>query len=435
MIVSLVLCAVTVIAMICGILFFPEIKLGKLRFSSYWVITLAGAALMLAFGQADVGAVLGSLIRDTAVNPLKILVLLICMAVLSVFLDELGFFRYIACVVLKKAKSGQKKLFIALYFTVAVLTVFTSNDVIILSFTPFVCYFARHAKVDPIPYLAAEFVAANTWSLILIIGNPTNIYLAAAYGLDFGEYFKISWLPTLFAGVTSFAFLYFMFRKKLSLPLDGEGEEVKTDDKFLLTVGIVHLVVCTALLAVSSYLGWEMWIIALCSVASLFLISLVTAAVRRQKPTHLVSCITRAPRQLVPFMLSMFVMIAVLEQNGATAAMAQLFKTDYPILTYGTLSFLSANVINNIPMSVLFAELIRSAGGGLTAVFATVIGSNIGAYLTPVGALAGIMWMGIVHRQGIKFGYADFIKMGAVTAIPALFAALGGLYISATFLA
>lgn len=58
---------------------------------------------------------------------------------------------------------------------VAILTIFTSNDIVILTFTPFICYFSKNAKINPIPYLVAEF-AATTYSMMLIIGNPTNIY-------------------------------------------------------------------------------------------------------------------------------------------------------------------------------------------------------------------------------------------------------------------
>ena len=69
------------------------------------------------------------------------------MTILSIYLDEFGFFRYLANIALLKARTSQRKLFVYLYVTVAVLTVFTSNDVIILSFTPFICYFAKNAKL------------------------------------------------------------------------------------------------------------------------------------------------------------------------------------------------------------------------------------------------------------------------------------------------
>ena len=421
MLVSVIICGAACLLMILAVLFFPKIRLGRLTVDSYWPITLLGAVILLCCGQADIKAVGAALIANNAINPLKLLVLFLSMTVLSVFLDELGFFRYLAGVTLKRAKTGQMKL--------SVLTVFTSNDVIILSFTPFICYFAKHAKIDPIPYLAAEFVAANTWSMALVIGNPTNIYLATDYGIDFVSYAKVSILPTLAAGIVAFSCLLLLFRKKLKAPIEGEEKETHIEDKLSLGIGIAHLGVCTALLAVSSYIGLEMWYVSLGAVVSLFLCSLAVSLVKKQRPRALMGCLRRAPYQLIPFILSMFVMVVALSQNGVTSRIAELFGADYAVFKYGAASFLTANLINNIPMSVLFAAILETlpAGTALPAVYATIVGSNLGAFLTPIGALAGIMWSSILHRHGLKFGYHDFLKMGIFVAVPALAAALGTL--------
>jgi arsenical pump membrane protein len=416
--------------MIASIIFFPKIKIGKVHIDTYWIITIIGACVLLLSRQADIVEVGKALTANTSVNPIKILVLFISMTVLSVFLDELGFFRLLANAVLQRAKSGQKKLFLYLYVTVSVLTVFTSNDVIILSFTPFICYFAKNAKINATPYLAAEFVAANTWSMMLIIGNPTNIYLATAYGLNFINYLKISFLPTILAGSVAFAALYLLFRKKLACPMCAQVEEVVIDDKLSLWVGIVHLAACTVILAIGSYINLEMWLIALCAAISLMVISSIICIVKRRKPTHILGTIKRIPYQLVPFVLSMFVMIVALSQNGVTAAIGNLLGDDWTILKYGVTSFVAANLINNIPMSILFSSIISTISGNAaySAVFATIIGSNLGALFTPIGALAGIMWSGLLNGQGIKFGYKDFLKLGTTVALPALAAALLGLY-------
>ena len=431
MLLSIIICSVTCVVMILSILLFPKIKIGKISIDTYWIVTLVGAAILLACGQADIVTVGKALISDTAINPLKILVLFVSMTVLSIFLDELGFFQYLAGVVLKKAKTRQTKLFLYLYLTVSVLTVFTSNDVIILSFTPFICYFAKNAKINPTPYLAAEFVAANTWSMALMIGNPTNIYLSTACGIDFLGYLKISIVPTVLSGLVAFLALYLLFRKKLAAPIEGEAETVEIKDKLSLWVGIVHLAVCTVLLAIGSYINLEMWLVSLCAVGSLFIISGVIAIVRRQKPVALLGCLKRAPYQLVPFVISMFVLIVVLNEQGVTAAIGNLLGDSLPVLKYGVTSFLASNLINNIPMSVLFSSIIESTGGavGLPAVFATIIGSNIGALFTPIGALAGIMWSNILNKHGVKFGYLDFLKIGATVAIPTLITALGSLWL------
>ena len=432
MLVPLIICCATCVLMICSILFFPKLKIGKLSLDTYWLITVLGAVLVLIFGGADIAKVGESLIADTAINPLKILVLFLSMTILSIFLDELGFFRYLANAALKRAKTGQKKLFLYLYVTVSVLTVFTSNDIIILSFTPFICYFAKNAKINPIPYLAAEFVAANTWSMALIIGNPTNIYLATASGIGFLEYIKYSIFPTLFGGAVAFGALFLLFRKKLNEPMNAEPETIVIEDKLSLWVGIVHLAVCTVLLAISSYIGLEMWIVALCAVGSLFVCNGIIALVRKQKPQALVGCLKRAPYQLIPFVISMFVMIVVLADKGVTEIIASALGADLPILKYGVASFFASNLINNIPMSVLFSSIIEASNGaaGIAAIFATVIGSNIGAFFTPIGALAGIMWGAIIGKHDTKFGYIDFLKIGVTVALPTLLAALGGLWLA-----
>lgn len=434
MLASILICCFTCLAMIASIIFFPRLKIGKIKLDTYWIITLIGAAILLIFGQVDIRSVGSALVADNSVNPLKILVLFISMTVLSVFLDELGFFRYLANATLKRARTGQKKLFLYLYLTVSVLTVFTSNDVIILSFTPFICYFAKNAKINPIPYLAAEFVAANTWSMALIIGNPTNIYLATAYGLDFASYLKISIIPTLFAGITAFVALYLLFHKKLSEPMSAEVEQVKINDKLSLWVGIIHLVICTVLLAISSYINLEMWLISICIAVSLLVISAVVALARKRKPIALFGALKRAPYPLIPFALSMFVTIVALSENGVTAKIADLLGSDLSILKYGVTSFLASNLINNIPMSILFSSIIESANGavGISAVFATIIGSNLGALFTPIGALAGIMWSSILNAHDVKFRYVDFLKIGITIAIPTLISALLGLWLAVT---
>lgn len=427
MIFTVSVAAITVAAMIISVLFLPKIKIGKKFIDSYWIITLIGAVILVIF-KGDVNKIISALTADTSVNPIKILVIFISMTILSIFLDELGVFRFLAEASLKKAGKSQIKLFITLYLTVSVLTVFTSNDVIILSFTPFICYFARNAKIDPIPYLAAEFVAANTWSMALIIGNPTNIYLCSAFGVDFITYLKTMALPTIAAGGISLALLILVFGKKLKTPIENQEIETHTtlSDKPSLILGVATLSICTIFLAVSSYLKIEMWIVCLSAVAVLFVGVTVISLLRKKVSVPAINSVKRAPWQIIPFVLSMFVMIIILADSGVTEAVSKALGEEHVVLKYGVLSFLSSNVINNIPMSVLFCEILKglsvaSLNGG---VFATVIGSNLGAAFTPIGALAGIMFGSILSLHGIKFGYKDFLKIGVTVTLPSLVCSL-----------
>ncbi len=416
-------------AMILSILFFPKLKLKRFSLDTYPLIVLLGAALMLVCGLVSVRTVFGAFIADTAVNPLKILVLFICMTVLSVFLDAVGFFFYVANVVLHRFGTSQRRLFFTLYLTVSVLTVFTSNDIIILTFTPFICYFCKNARISPLPYLVAEFVAANTWSMALMIGNPTNIYLASSAGIDFVQYFSVMWLPTLFCGFASCITLFFLFRKDLKQEM---AKDITRSHIFmnkpLLILGLLHLGICTLLLAFGGYLGWEMWLISLIAVISLVISVLVVSRLQKKEPAALHTCLLRAPWSLVPFMLGMFVIVLALSEQGVTTVLCDLLAKGSPILSYGFFSTLLSNVMNNIPMSVLMGSVVSEVGS-IEALYATVIGSNLGALLTPIGALAGIMWGSMLKAQGVRMRYLDFLKNGIIILIPALAASLLGIFL------
>ena len=148
MVFTCIIGGITCLGIILSVLCFPQLKIGKFKLDWYWIIALLGAVSLIVFGQIDVNFLFAELIKDSSINPIKILVLFICMTILSVFLDEVGFFGYLAGKTLALAKNSQFKLFTWLYVIVSFLTVFTSNDIIILTFTPFILYFAKNAKIE-----------------------------------------------------------------------------------------------------------------------------------------------------------------------------------------------------------------------------------------------------------------------------------------------
>lgn len=420
--VTVIVSVAVIVCMVAGIFFLPVIKIKKISLDSYWVVALIGALLLIVLGQVGFDDVIECFTSDSSVNPLKILVLFISMTFLSVFLDELGFFAWLADIVLKSAGKSQIVLFTVLYAVVSVLTVFTSNDIIILTFTPFICCFAKNADIDPLPYLIAEFVAANTMSMTLVIGNPTNIYISTAYGINFMEYFKVMFLPTLAAAITAYAVLLLLFHKRLGKKTSISFSQSKIKDKPLLVIGVVHLSVCTVLLAVGSYINAPMWIISVISACSLIVCSVIACVIRKKKTDIVFGSFKRLPWQLIPFVLAMFVIVLALNLNGVTSKVCQLLGDEFCVFKYGITSFFAANLINNIPMSVFFCSVMAPLSGtALTqAVFATVAGSNLGAFLTPVGALAGIMWISLLKKYDVKLKLTDFIKYGAAISLPSL---------------
>ena len=427
MVATIVISGITFLGITLSILFFPHIKIKHITIDKYWLIALLGAVILVCTTLCPINEIGSSWTSKSAVNPIKILILFFSMTVLSIYLDELGLFKYLASVAVNKAKGHQYVLFFILYFLVAILTIFTSNDIVILTFTPFICFFCKHAKIKALPYLIAEFAAANTWSMMFIIGNPTNIYLATAAGITFIGYFKVMLIPTVIAGLVELLIIYLMFRKSLKEPLNNDEKvEVHIESKLDLIIGAAHLLVCLVFLVISPYIGFEMWLIALICAASLLTISLIIRIVTKREWIYLSDCFKRLPYQLIPFILSMSIIVIALNHQGIASKIGDFLNNGILILNYGASSYLLSNVINNIPMSILFSNIPTALTNGnyLKATFASIIGSNVGAFLTPIGALAGIMFSNLLSKHDMKFTFLDFIKYGSIVSVPVLVVSL-----------
>ncbi len=238
-------------------------------------------------------------------------------------------------------------------------------------------------------------------------------------------------IPTIFASLASLTIIYLLFRKKLKDPINTETQEEHIIDKPIFIVSFVLLASCIVLLAISSWVGLPMWMIALGSASALFIFVLIYGLINRKEFFVTTDSLKRLPYNLIPLLLGMFAIVLALENSGVTEGLYKILNSSQPILTYGVTSFVFANILNNIPMSVLFTEVLKNAGAPLyQGIYATILSSNLAAFFTPVGALAGVMWMSLLKQNDIRFTFLTFIKYGVIISIPSLLIGLGGLYLS-----
>ena len=425
MVLTIIISLLVFILLTLSIIFFPSIKIRRIRIATYWVIAFIGAILLIIFRCVPFNVIINNLTVDTSINPIKILVLFLSMTFISIVLDELGLFKWASIKAVKIAKNKQLSIFLSFYFLTAILTIFTSNDIVVLTLTPFICFFCKNTKVNPIPYLIGEFVASNTYSMMLLIGNPTNIYLASAQSISFIDYIKVMFLPTIAAGLLELVIILLLFNKSLKKPIEKVYENIEIKNKAEVIISGLHLVVCLLFLIISSYINVQMHLVSLFTALSL-IICLIIFKIIRKKDYTLTRSIRRIPFELVPFVLSMFVIIISLDYQNVTEKLGQVLSNGNSIFVYGISSFLSANIINNIPMSMLFSHLITLGNESeiIRATYAAIIGSNIGAFLTPIGALAGIMFTSLTEIYDAKINFKTFIKYGIIISIPVILISL-----------
>lgn len=423
------------------------VRLGirKIKIDTYFLGALIGPILIILFGILTSSQILRGLQGVGSLNPFGILVLFLSMVFMSIFLDITGFFEYCARIALKYASGDGRRLYFSIYLTVSILTIFTSNDIIILTFTPFIYYFSKSAGIDPKPYLIAEFFAANTWSMMLYIGNPTNIVLAAAFNLRFNEYSKWMLLPSLVAGLLNMTLLYFIFRKSIKKPLKRietiNPQEAITDKKSTI-LGLFILGSCIVGLAIAPYFNIDIWIISLGFGLALLIILLIRDLFVAVTNEHIDKrhftvgpTIKKMPISIIPFIISLFITVEALRIYGVTQEIGIFFNnlcgasSTAMTFVYGISSAVSANILNNIPMTVAYVSIAGTAPqlNLLPAVLATTVGSNLGANITPIGALAGIMWISILREKEVNLSFKEFVKYGLFVTPLTLLACLSTL--------
>lgn len=422
---------------------YVRLRSRRIKIDLYFIGALLGPLLIILFGLLTYTQILEGLEGVGNLNPFGVLVLFLSMVFMSIFLDITGFFEYCARLALKYASGDGRRLYISIYLTVSILTIFTSNDVIVLTFTPFIYYFSKNAGIDPKPYLIAEFFAANTWSMMLYIGNPTNIVLASAFNLRFDEYTKWMLIPSLVAGLINMILLYVIFRKSINKPMrqtQPVDPRAAITDKASVILGLIILGGCIIGLSIAPYFGIAIWSIALgfgLALLGILLFRDVLILVTREHidKRHFTVALTvkKMPLSIIPFALSLFITVEALRIYGVTAQIGVFFRdicgasTTLTTFVYGISSMFAANLLNNIPMTVAYVPIVAASPHTtlLPAVLATAIGSNLGANITPIGALAGFMWMNILRDKNIKLSFKEFIKYGLLVTPITLLACLG----------
>lgn len=421
MLFNLIIFLLTIVLLIFFIVKKPHIIIKNKKIQTFYFAPVIGAICLLITQKGLAHSFIQQITMNNEVNPIKILVLFLCISFLSVVIDYLNFFDYIANWCTNRFQKSQFHLFFTFYILIAVLTIFTSNDIIILTFTPIICLFSKKMKINPIPYLIMEFVTANTYSMLLPIGNPTNIYLTNFFHIPFIEYIANMLIPTIVAGIISLFLLLVLFYKQLKTPLKTTYQEkIKIQHKGLLIVALIHLGICLFSLCIANLLKIEMYLLCLMVASSLCLILALISLLT--KKNHIKYCLLKLPYNLIPFLLSMFVLVLSLKEVNVFTSIATYYNqiNNKYILRYqyGFGSLLSANILNNIPMTLAYSFIMESANSlsFSSTVYPCIVASNMGAYLTPIGSLAGIMWLDILKNKDIHYGFKEFLKYGLILA-------------------
>lgn len=355
--------------------------------------------------------------------------------ILSMVLDEIGFFEYAAIKMARLSGGNGNKMFVYILLLGALVAAFFANDGAALILTPILLAKMKYLKMKPLPifaFLMAGGFIGDAASNPLVISNLTNIVTVGYFDIGFVEYAKNMFLPNLLSIIASIVVLWIYFRKDIPLHVNVEelpeaSSVIKNHTMFKLSWFFL------ALLMVGYFIGDRFHLPV--SVFALGGALLFLAIANHYKAVKPIMTIKAAPWQIVWFSIGLYVVVYGLKNAGLTDIIAswianlQTQGEAVAIIGTGFLSAVISSIMNNMPTIMIMDIAIDKVGyiGNEALVYANILGSNLGPKMTPIGSLATLLWLHVLAKKGVKIGWGEYMKVGLVVTPPVLFVALLGL--------
>ena len=383
-----------------------------------------GAFIALIFGVVTFSDVLDvtNIVWDATLAFIGIIIL-------SLVLDEIGFFEWAALKMAKFSNGSGLKMFIYSILLGAFVSALFANDGAALILTPILLAKMRILQLNMktiVAFLLAGGFISDSASLPFVFSNLTNIVTANYFSIGFAQYFFDMIIPFIVSVIASTIFLWLILRKDIPKTVDitllkGPKSVIKNMKLFYFSWVFLAFLLCAYFLGDAYDLPIS--IFALGGATIFLIIATISKSVEPLK------IIKEAPWQVVWFSIGLYIVVYGLKNAGLTDYLAIVLKElsvrGETIAVLGTgfiAAFLSA-IMNNMP-TIMIMDIALNDIQNQAMIYANIVGCNLGPKMTPFGSLATLLWLHVLAKKGVKISFAQYSKFGLIITPPVLFIVL-----------
>jgi Na+/H+ antiporter NhaD/arsenite permease-like protein len=358
---------------------------------------MMGALMMIAAGQYY--GFYDSLQAVEAIDWNVVFLLGCMMAIVSIMIPT-GGFQAMANYMARISRGRQFLLMFLIGTAVTVLSLLLDNVTTVVIFGPLIVLIARTMKVSPIPYLLAAALLSDTGGVATLVGDPPNLMIGSAKGIDFNTFFLHMGGLVFLAWIAVLLVLWFLFRHQLSMAAEGEfHEKTEYHDRRLWNQSLSVLGIMVVLFMLHHSIGWEPWMV------SAFGLTLLLFIARHVEMDHAMEDV-EIP--LLIFFISLFVVVGGVEHSGFLQWVGQFIipfvREDLltaTIILLWVAALLSA-AIDNIPFTAAMIPILlgmEAQGINVSPLWwALAAGVGMGGNGTHIGSTANVYIVTISER-------------------------------------
>ncbi len=336
-----------------------------------------------------------------------------------------GFFSLIATKTIAYARN-QWRLLIVITFFSGIASAFLVNDAVVLLFTPVIIMICRSSKLNPVPYLIAEILAANAGSVMAITGNPQNMLIGVNSGIGYAEFL---WrlapvaLLSMFLIVWVVRWVYpsaFKEKKPIVFYHDENSREFNYNySSMKYSVPVFLLVIL--LFFTGDFFNLSIPMIALLGGSLILLVGKI-------KPSQVIE---KVDWVLLLFFASLFIVVEGLEHAGLLSRYidAALLSEDLSgVGMIHALSLIMTQIVSNVPFTIVMVPFLKAANSELLWL-SLASASTLAGNATIIGAIANLIVIESAARLGVRIGFVEFLKPGIIVTLGTFIISFGVLYL------